>query len=301
MLQERLGRFQPVMIYFICNPAENVSDEAVEFTVCTTEGHTIRFFYKEDQWMAEATENLPTGFSKVVTLPIDCADGFSIEAIAKSTPEFQKNHVHVNFRPSCSDPKRHVYVGQIGLNGGGGGVSTCASDDFLDIPEAISLTAENQVGSMSWAYNGRRGSFGPNTHKCNLFVAEVLAAVGARAGGIPSSDSGIRQFLERPPLAKEWADGTYISNWEIVNNPQRGDVVAESYNTEEGDGYSGHVGIVVIVSGCGDDGESVSASSYEGGRIVRSAFGFRPHGQPIFRRFTGSRWALIDSISNGNW
>ena len=48
-----------------------------------------------------------------------------------------------------------------------------------------------------------------------------------------------------PPRAGDWADpNTSIDGWEIVNSPQRGDVIAQARNYTDA---SGHMGIVLDV------------------------------------------------------
>lgn len=273
-----------------CNPVENVSAEATEFAVCTTEGHTVRFSCKEGNWTAEATENLPTGFSNVVTLPIDFSDEISIESIAKSTPEFQKRHVHVNFRPSCSDSKRHVYIGKIGLNGGGPSASSIKGDDpisrYINMPalsavvdnaearQAIATIAERCADDWAardlWLWDKERYNWGKNTAKCNLFVAEVIANVGiavrARRGGL------LTGLTFRVPTAADWADDR-VMHWSVVDRYQvePGDVVAQ--RDDHFTDATGHVGIVV--------GHKTTASSASvgnrstAGRIICNDWGFR--------------------------
>lgn len=44
----------------------------------------------------------------------------------------------------------------------------------------IARAARNQIGSRTWLYSSSHVT-GTNTNKCNIFVADVLKAVGADA------------------------------------------------------------------------------------------------------------------------
>jgi hypothetical protein len=91
-------------------------------------------------------------------------------------------------------------------------------------PQNIGATADKYNGNTDWAYTARKGSFAPNTNKCNAFVGDVTKEAGAPAS-VKGSDG-----KSRYPMAAEWADpNTKIPNWQVLEKnerPQPGDVAA---------------------------------------------------------------------------
>ncbi|TDG95694.1 hypothetical protein [Cardinium endosymbiont of Culicoides punctatus] len=166
-----------------------------------------------------------------------------------------------------------------------------------DMSELIASAAEQYIGSRGWGYKSKKGSFGSGTFKNHLFVAKVIAA----AGEASSSPDVVSQFLKDPLLAREWGSNVEIPNWEIVDRPQRGDVVAIGYKNksmdEMGRRYSGEVGIVVnvgiVVSG--NFGEFVSVSSTSN-RVERASLPIGSDNPHIFRRYVGPPCDLITSL-----
>ena len=271
---------------FIKRYNENKSNNATHQLV-SKEGHRVTLYQTASGWVARVAEKLPAGFKHVIDMPVVIEEGFTMEQLLETPPHVKNNLLQVTL------PTQHqqgvVYIGRGGLRGGGGGISRCSPDDILDIPECIALTAENQIGSSDWSYEGSRKRFGPKTNKCNLFVFEVIAAVGAKATTRSTSDDWYKRLFDRPLLVREWADpNRNMSDWSIVSEPARGDVVAERRNYSDA---TGHVGIVVET---GNFGASVSADD---DYIVRSAFGFRSTESPVFRRFTGASGVLLDSLA----
>jgi cell wall-associated NlpC family hydrolase len=140
--------------------------------------------------------------------------------------------------------------------------------------KAIVRVARSKAGRQDWLFGAEKDNFAKNSHKCNQFVHDVMVEAGVR----PLPVVPKRVFLTRPPTAGEWASlFQKINGWEIVTDPQPGDVVAEAADYSDA---TGHVGIVV------GDKLTASASSKEGGLIVENDWGFRPENNPTFRRCT---------------
>lgn len=138
--------------------------------------------------------------------------------------------------------------------------------------EAIVRVARGYVGRSDWMYEKEKGDFGKNTHKCNLFVYDVMVAAGIK----PPPEVSKYLVFSRPPTAGEWADPkTTIKGWRVVTEAAAGDVVAEAHDYADA---TGHVGIVA------EKGKTVSAAATHGGRIIENDWGFREGQKPTFRR-----------------
>jgi hypothetical protein len=140
-------------------------------------------------------------------------------------------------------------------------------------------TIRGYVGDTRWAYSASTPP-GANTNKCNQFVYEVLNEAGAAVLRMERTRFGF-QRPSHPPLAKQWADsGVSIAGWEVVSQPQPGDVAAEAIEYSDA---SGHVGIVSSVAADGS-GTTISATS---DRVVENDWGFRAGQSVTFRRYRG--------------
>lgn len=145
----------------------------------------------------------------------------------------------------------------------------------------IADVARTHVGKEDWAYERRRGFFGPGKNKCNLFVAETLREAGAY---VPNIEGRLHQY---PPSAKDWADPkVVIKGWSAPFHKgwRPGDVVAIPHEYSDA---TGHVGIVVA----GDKSVSAAALPPVPGTIVENDWGFRDPkewGTPWFRRYVGT-------------
>ena len=82
------------------------------------------------------------------------------------------------------------------------------------------MEALSHRGSTQWAGNKSKKSlphptlsqsveFPPNTNKCNLFVYDVLTAIGVNVALIEHGKSKYLPYFSKvsPPLAGEWANG----------------------------------------------------------------------------------------------
>ena len=146
---------------------------------------------------------------------------------------------------------------------------------LLSVRNAIASAAENMIGSTAYNYSVSIDNFDTGTNKCNKFCYDALVNAGADPG-LPNGNPIKRLFgAGSPPTAGQWADPNYsISGWRVlgVNEaPQRGDIVAYSYQ------YSDATGHVAIITGYGT---SVGTSGTYG-MVYQTGFG----------------WSMIHTIS----
>ena len=137
----------------------------------------------------------------------------------------------------------------------------------------IASAAKKHEGSADWAHDKKRGSFGCNTWKCNLFVGDVAKEAGAAA-----------EVNGRYPTAGEWVNkGAKIAGWRVLKAgeaPAPGDVAA--YKIAGCHGCTGHSGIVV---GVDSNGVHVMAAHYD---VIGPDEKFQPTNPAVvYRRFTG--------------
>ncbi|SMF83195.1 FG-GAP-like repeat-containing protein [Pseudobacteriovorax antillogorgiicola] len=156
------------------------------------------------------------------------------------------------------------------------------NDRAHDVRRKIADTALNYVDSTDWSLESTKDQFGSGDFKCNKFVYDVASEAGAaipniRGGGVSGylgRTFGFEYEGTSPPTASDWADPRVkIEGWEVVNDPQPGDIAASQ---STGRGYTGHVGIVVGANA------TVSQSS-KANRVVVSEWGFTPN--VTYRRF----------------
>lgn len=146
----------------------------------------------------------------------------------------------------------------------------------LSLQEATVREARKHVSSKAWAYDADRPPYPPDTNKCNLFVYETLTKSGKPVPMKERWSWSNMKNVKYPPLAGQWADPSVeIPGWEVVTNPQPGDVAAIAHD------YSDASGHVAIVSG---PNSSISATGEE---VVENDWGFRPGQTPTFRRYVG--------------
>ena len=82
-------------------------------------GHQVNLMYKAGQWWADINEHLPIGFSRKLDLPVYWEPGIGIEALAQYLTNGQQHCVHVCFPEQDPCKTGYVYVGSLGLRGGG--------------------------------------------------------------------------------------------------------------------------------------------------------------------------------------
>lgn len=161
-------------------------------------------------------------------------------------------------------------AGGAGAGAGGAAGAAAGSDPLVD-------SARQVVSSTEWAYDANRPPYPSGTNKCNLFVFEMANRSGRPVEMFDRWSWSNLGYVDYPPLAGQWGDPSVtIPGWEVVTDPQPGDIAAIKQNYSDA---SGHVG---IVSG---PNSTISATNDQ---VVENDWGFRPGQQPVFRRYTGN-------------
>ncbi len=174
------------------------------------------------------------------------------------------------------ETQRYTQSDPIGLAGGmntyayvgGNPVNYYDPLGLCSCPTNLAANALSSTGSDKWAFGKANGDFGKGTNKCNQFVNDKVL----ESGGDLAQPNG--WFGGNPIVAGQWADPSYsIEGWSVVTGPaQAGDIIAISMN---GNGYTGHVGIVTGTS------QTTSAGN---DKILTNNWGFRSGQNPTIRR-----------------
>ena len=86
-------------------------------------GESVRFFYQMGQWRAEVSSQLGA-FSRRAVLPVVCSQGAdvtsSLKVLSKYPSWYSQRQIHVLGGNVCPTLGEVVYVGELGLKGGGG-------------------------------------------------------------------------------------------------------------------------------------------------------------------------------------
>ncbi len=130
--------------------------------------------------------------------------------------------------------------------------------------------------------------FPPNTNKCNLFVYDVLTAIGVNVALIEHGKSKYLPYFSKvsPPLAGEWANGQRLLNsWKVERTPLPGDVGAYAMNYSDA---SGHVGFVLTKGVCISAGWEKVEVNDAGFRHATGNANPSDHDFTIFRRYKHS-------------
>ncbi|TSJ81405.1 MAG: hypothetical protein NMK33_02810 [Candidatus Cardinium sp.] len=95
-------------------PQPDVNHVGQTFTISS--GRSISFVQKGRTWVATVYENLSPFIGKSEALSVYFEEGFSVPILSNYQPERQKNLIHIM---PTTDGKHIVYVGRLGLQGGG--------------------------------------------------------------------------------------------------------------------------------------------------------------------------------------
>lgn len=169
-----------------------------------------------------------------------------------------------------------------------------------DMPRRILMEALSHRGSTEWAGNKTKKSlphptlkksveFQAEKHKCNVFVYDVLTAIGVNVAMIEHGSSKYVPGYSKvsPPTAGEWADDARLLNsWNVERSPLPGDVGAYAANYIDA---SGHVGFVLTKGVCISAGWDKIEVNDAGFRIASGNAARSDHDFTIFRRYKYSK------------
>lgn len=94
--------------------------------------HQVSFRHQKGQWWGSVHEHLPSGFSRAINLPVYWELGLGLEAFAQYPTNWQQRRIHVCFPEQDLYRKGYIYIGSLGLWGGG----------------AVHLDVENIINTM---------------------------------------------------------------------------------------------------------------------------------------------------------
>jgi hypothetical protein len=169
-----------------------------------------------------------------------------------------------------------------------------------DMPRRILMEALSHRGSTVWAGNKVKHSlphptlkksveFRAESNKCNVFVYDVLTAIGVNVAMIEHGSSKYVPGYSKvsPPTAGEWADETRLLNsWNAEKSPLPGDVGAYAVNYTDA---SGHVGFILTQGVCISAGWDKIEVNDVGFRIASGNAARGDHDFSIFRRYKYSK------------
>ena len=99
-----------------------VSPVSERFSFEAREGENVRFHYQMGQWSAEVSSHIGSASRRAV-LPVVCSQGedvaSSLEVLSKYPSWYSQRQIHVLDRNLCPTLGAVVYVGELGLKGGG--------------------------------------------------------------------------------------------------------------------------------------------------------------------------------------
>ncbi|CAM3927268.1 Sugar-binding protein [Delftia tsuruhatensis] len=224
---------------------------------------------KLDPWGNVLQEYNPQGIHQAIRLPGQHHD--------RETGLYYNRHRYY-------DPVVGSYVNQdpIGLAGGVNKSIYATSPIIFTDPLGLApvktcaeriLQAAKKLNNQARYSSKSSYGFGEDKNKCNLFVHEVLEDASVKS---PSRYKyGI---IPRGPIsAGDWADEkNIIPNFEIVNSPKPGDIVAVAYPYPDA---SGHVAVVT------ENNTTIGAGSENGSHSTGWPWnGGAPKGNPVYRR-----------------
>ena len=101
-------------------------------------GESVRFHYQQGQWRAEVSSRIGAFFRRAV-LPVVCSSGEDVTSsleVLSTYPSWQRQRqIHVLDRNVCPTLGEVVYVGELGLKGGGQGQSSGRGGKALSNPK----------------------------------------------------------------------------------------------------------------------------------------------------------------------
>ena len=116
-------------------------------------GEKVRFQHELGQWRAEVLSRIGV-FSRQAVLPVVCSQGEAIasrlEVLSRYPSWHSQRQIHVLGRNTCITLGEVVYVGELGLKGGGGGQEASIPDPAVNVGDAV----EDAVGGDEQSRSG---------------------------------------------------------------------------------------------------------------------------------------------------
>lgn len=194
--------------------------------------------------------------------------------------------VHFGFRDYDPETGRWTAKDPIGFAAGDVNIYGYCFNNPVSLFDPFGLGAASRVqaalghkGDTDWAVDA--GSifpwdpWGPNSNKCNKFVADVITEAGDT---VPYVNGRLRKY---PPTAGQWGDPNFeIPGWIVVENPMPGDVASiPAIGPLPPGSATGHVGIVIE-----NNPEFWTTASASDKVVLVNDWAGRPGQKPVFRR-----------------
>ena len=122
-LQERMSQeAAPFRERNLLRTSPKVSPVEEHWTFQAREGESVRFHYQMGQWRAEVSSHIGSASRRAV-LPVVCSQGedvaSSLEVLSRYSSWQRQRQIYVLDRKVCPTLGEVVYVGELGLKGGG--------------------------------------------------------------------------------------------------------------------------------------------------------------------------------------
>ena len=122
-LQQRMSQeATPDQEHDLLRTSPKVFPVEEHWTFQAREGESVRFHYQKGQWHAEVSSHMGP-FSRQSVLPVVCSQGediaSSLEVLSRYPSWQRQRQIHVLDRNVCPTLGAVVYVGELGLKGGG--------------------------------------------------------------------------------------------------------------------------------------------------------------------------------------
>ena len=148
-------------------------------------GESVRFYYQQGQWRAKVSSRIGP-FSRQTVLPVVCSQGenvaSSLEVLSRYPSWQRQRQIHVLDRNVCPTLGEVVYVGELGLKGGGPIPSFCDS-----IGCSSSVLSSLQVELKNSDYDIFRTTVDPNSCMRPHTFPSNIGADGAESSRSPTS------------------------------------------------------------------------------------------------------------------
>ena len=147
-LQERMSQeVTPFRERELLRTSPKVSPVSEHFSFQARGGENVRFHYQMGQWHAEVSSRIGD-FSRRAVLPIVCSQGediaSSLEVLSRHPRWYSQRQIHVLDRSVCPTLGEVVYVGELGLKGGGQEQSSARGSSGDPVPSESQLPTSAQ-------------------------------------------------------------------------------------------------------------------------------------------------------------